>query len=321
MKYLTNILFTLFCLALAALHYFLKLDILTMSILFLGLLPWFKGIFHTIELNSTGIKITYQDLKTVGSDLKNSGLLKSKKPIQASKQKPLYYEGDNSRDAFLLLRVDLERKLNTLAIKYGIKNKQSASALIRNLFKVKVFNQDEINSLNKFLEITNKAIHNIEQDPQILDWVNTTGYQILAGLDERIGARRVNIGSSQGDDEIHHIDSMYEAEQYSWKSTADWHDLNNKYIDLWEAEQNNLIKGMQNILDADKFKCLEDNQTKWKAYIESIGNFLRTSVDFSKWGSVTGGYLGEHFLKQARTRALELEQFHTWVSTKFPDID
>jgi hypothetical protein len=144
------------------------IDNFIILIYFISSIPFIAQFLK--EVNILGANFKFQEeIREVGKLINLSGTAKVKTEVKASlnvvKSKAL----DNARKlldsdpvlALAALRIEIEKKLKTIAKKLDlpIKEKQSITAIIANLKSKEIFTHEQVLILRKIIQMCNKAIH------------------------------------------------------------------------------------------------------------------------------------------------------------------
>src|SRR5436853_6275727 len=125
---------TLAALALAVAHIAFpkfELDVTTLILFSIGLLPWLAPLFKSVELPG-GLKVEFQELQEVTDRAKEAGLLgpETKAPVEQS------FQAIAAADPNLALagvRIELEKRLRQLAAAGGYKQEAEGARNVRGL--------------------------------------------------------------------------------------------------------------------------------------------------------------------------------------------
>jgi hypothetical protein len=182
---LTAVSFTALAFAvLHALFRILEIDITTVLLLGLAVLPWLGSILKSIEIPG-GVKIEYQRFEKIQEDAAKANLLAPSPEVKPK------YEGLARDDPNLLLanlRLEIEKRLRRVAQKQGLAVDQlSIGPLLRQLQDLGMITEDEHRVLGDLLSLLNRAVHGAEVDSKAADWAIDIGSQLLAALDQRWG--------------------------------------------------------------------------------------------------------------------------------------
>lgn len=91
--------------------------------------------------------------------------------------------------ALVALRIEIEKRLQTLMQKHGLRDRGTAKRHLEDLQKAGVLDTQSIDGLQRLIGLANRAAHGAEVDPAIADWAAETGPQILGTLDDEIEAK------------------------------------------------------------------------------------------------------------------------------------
>jgi hypothetical protein len=186
-KYVPHITISVIAILLAVGHLIwpnAKIDAITIILIAIAVLPWLGSIFKSIELPG-GVKVEYKDLEKAKEQAEKAGLLATP---SSKKEEPAYLavaEHDPNL-ALAGLRIEIERRLQTLARANRIESKGGMGNLLRQLFKHEVLSSNEMGTLADMTVLLNSAVHGADVDQRAALWAFEIGPQLLAGLDERI---------------------------------------------------------------------------------------------------------------------------------------
>jgi hypothetical protein len=187
---MVKILITILFLILTILHIAfpdIKIDSITIVLLFFSLLPWIIHIIKTIEIPGVG-KIEINDLNKVKEKVEKSEKFTK---VALNLNNVQLYETLIENDPNLALaglRIEIEKKLIKLAESNNISvNKKGLKSIIIELKKKDIFNQNESAAIADLLGILNRAVHGAEVDQNTAFWAIDLGSNILSSLDYYIG--------------------------------------------------------------------------------------------------------------------------------------
>ena len=178
-------------LLLAGLHLLwpgISLDAVTLTLLGGAAVPWLLPLFKSLELPG-GWKIEFQELQATEQRADKAGLL-DEEPADSGRAQEYSFQVVANQDANLALaglRIEIERRLNSLADGAGIKRrKMGMSGLLRSLSDREVLSHEERSVLRDMIGLLNSAAHGASADQQHAQWVLDVGPRLLATLDKRI---------------------------------------------------------------------------------------------------------------------------------------
>jgi hypothetical protein len=174
-------------------HIFLpvvSIDLITVALLFVAVLPWLYPLFKSIELPWVG-KFEFQDIEELKRKANQSGLLSEKNISRLKKPLFVHILKEDRNLALAGLRIELEKTLRTLAEKYEIKgNHQNVKEIIHLLTKKLILNSEEEAVLNDLIRFLNQATHGYEMDLVVAEWAMDLGLQILAALPKKTAEQK-----------------------------------------------------------------------------------------------------------------------------------
>jgi hypothetical protein len=173
----------------------LTIDLITIALLFIAIIPWLGSLFRVIELPG-GVKVEYQELEKVTKSAKKAGLIKTKSTKSSKRvsgtKKPSYQNIglEDPNLALAGLRIEIEKRLVEIAKSYNINtNKAGVGALSRTLREQQILTGAEYSVLADMVGTLNLAVHGAKVDPQAVKWALDTGNQVLYSLEEKIAKK------------------------------------------------------------------------------------------------------------------------------------
>jgi hypothetical protein len=179
----------------------IELDIVTMVLLVVAVLPWLAPLFKSVELPG-GVKIELQDLKEATDRVKEAGLLNPEtKPAAEYSFQAIAAEDPNL--ALAGVRIELEKRLRQLAAKGGYEQEAAKARSVKGLMFLlsskDLIRSEEFISLEDLIDLLNKAVHGAEVDPRASQWALDYGRLIIKTLEDRakeLGKYSPNRGSA-----------------------------------------------------------------------------------------------------------------------------
>lgn len=167
----------------------LEVDIATLVLLVIAVLPWLAPLFKSVELPG-GVKIELQDLQEATDRVKEAGLLN---PEAGTKPSVDYsFQAIATEDPNLALagvRIELEKRLRQLAVVRGYEQDAAKARSIKGLLLLLstrgLIRSDEFISLEELIELLNKAVHGADVDPRASKWALNYGRLIIKTLEDR----------------------------------------------------------------------------------------------------------------------------------------
>lgn len=178
---------TLGALGLALIHLVwptLAIDAVTLALLVIALLPWLAPIFKSLEFPG-GWKVQFQDLQNAAERADKAGLLAAQPaPPPAEFTFQQLAESDPNL-ALAGLRIEIEKRLNTLAEKHGIEPRgRGLGQLLRLLTQKQALTPEASSTLADMTGLLNSAVHGASVDPRASNWAISVGPRVLKALDD-----------------------------------------------------------------------------------------------------------------------------------------
>jgi len=164
---------------------FIAIDGITIALLIAAVAPWLGHVFKAFEV--AGTRFEYPDLLRAEAEVTKAGLTapattKQRDALPASAQ-------DDPLIALAALRIELERRLRSLAELRGVKigdRPGSIAMLAGELGSSGVITGPQSSALIGMAGTLNRAVHAQPVNPEAADWAMKVGPTILASLDEKI---------------------------------------------------------------------------------------------------------------------------------------
>jgi len=173
----------------------IRVDAITLGLTIIGVLPWLVDLLKSAKFPG-GWEITFRDVEEAGAKVADGGN-KSSLPrddgravrgIGANReegngQERLLVQGDANL-ALVGLRIEIERRLQAIALRRNLPESRGLNNLIRKLRSQGVLRDEVVWGLNDLVAAGNKAAHGAFVDPRVAEWASYAGPSILAALDE-----------------------------------------------------------------------------------------------------------------------------------------
>lgn len=181
---------TFFALLLALVHLIwpsLGIDFITVVLLAAAIIPWLAPLFKSLEFPG-GWKVEFQDLQKASDKADAIGLLS---PVneEAGKEQQYSFMIVSEQDPNLALaglRIELEKKLNTLAISFGHEIKsRGIGGILREVLDKQLINKEEYSILTDMIGLLNQAAHGAQVDKRAAEWAISVGPRLLETFEER----------------------------------------------------------------------------------------------------------------------------------------
>lgn len=162
-----------------------KIDIITLGLFVLALLPWLSSVIESFELPG-GWKLKFQALEETAKRAERAGLI-SKDVTDSDQYSFQMIEETDPNLALAGLRIEIERRLKVLAEKNGIGTRmQGLGRLLQMLSDRGLIGNEEKSVLLDMTALLNSAVHGAKIDNRSYRWAIDFGPGIIKGLDQRI---------------------------------------------------------------------------------------------------------------------------------------
>jgi hypothetical protein len=168
----------------------INIDIITVFLLGIALLPWLESLFKSVGLPG-GIQFQFHDLSRVETDARNAGLITPGKNLEYITLSPSNFfvetVQENKNLALPALRIEIEKKLREVAASRQLSTSaQTAAGLIDLLGKKNIFSYKEATVLQNMLSVLNRSACQLEQEKKTAQWVIDNGPSIISNLAKKI---------------------------------------------------------------------------------------------------------------------------------------
>jgi hypothetical protein len=164
----------------------LKLDMVTVSLVALAVVPWLAPIVKSIELPG-GFKLELQELAKVSEQAIDSGLIQSDNTENMHEFWFIRLTNEDPKLAFAALRVEIEKRLRKLADHQGLKDDfKSLGDVLLYLMLTEEISLEQKDVFSKVFEIVRDAYHGAEINSEAIQWAKNTGVGLLIYLDNKI---------------------------------------------------------------------------------------------------------------------------------------
>ncbi|QRK08352.1 hypothetical protein JQX13_52000 [Archangium violaceum] len=160
----------------------LKIDATSLGLFILAALPWLSELIKSAKLPG-GLGVTFRDVKEAGDKL-----MKSAGPQAESGTNSMsgYLGNPDPNLALVGLRIDIERRLRTLADKKGLQGPQPLSDIVEGLRGLGLLDGSATYGLSELIAAGDRAAHGARVEPSVRDWAITNGPRILRILDAKL---------------------------------------------------------------------------------------------------------------------------------------
>lgn len=318
-KQKVKVVVTLVAVSLAILHLIfpkINIDLITVSLLALAVIPWVETLFKSVELPG-GLKLEFQELKKIEEEAQKVGLINSEdvkiEEDEEDVEKRLFVElaEQNQELALVSLRLDIEKCLRDIALKYDLKTeKLGINNLLRELAAYHIIPIEEENVLRDMIAVLNQASHGMEYDQRTGKWIIEVGPKIIESLESKVESRGGNFSHNNPDAKEHWIDKSFR--ESDWSTNIEWGECIKKHRNLWEEEMNNVFGALMRKLDPEKKAMLEESQRHWVRQLEIDRDLVFSFDDLQFKVGREGLFIASiSFMNRIRQRALELEEILT----------
>ncbi|KUG13794.1 hypothetical protein BEI02_03325 [Elizabethkingia sp. HvH-WGS333] len=285
----------------------LNIDLITVILFCLILIPWVEPLFKSVELPG-GVKLEFQELEKIEKEAKEVGLIDEQQINVATSKNYDFIEIANTNQALALvgLRIEIEKKLREIANKYNLETQRlSVSQIIRLLSDKNILTIQESNVLRDILSTLNQASHGVEYDGRTGDWIIEVGPELIESLHNKV-VNRGHIFQTEDKKVKHWIDESFE--KYEGNTNLEHFEHINKHKELWEKELDNIYSSLLQKVNTSQRKKLERNQEEWLSYCENylelFQSFDDLQMNVGREGQI---FLSIHLMEKVKERVLELE--------------
>jgi hypothetical protein len=156
----------------------LKVDSVSVILLIVALLPWVTSIIESAKLPG-GWEIKFRDIQAAGNKIANGKLDKNITLIEPSF---IQVSEDDPNLALVALRIEIEKRIRSLAEKNDINSNIPLSRLFYKLREKEVLSESVFNGLQEIIVYANQAAHGAKVEPIVADWAISFGPHILGAL-------------------------------------------------------------------------------------------------------------------------------------------
>jgi hypothetical protein len=162
----------------------LKLDVVSLGLLLLALLPWAVPLVKSAKLPG-GIEITFQDVQSAGAKV----TMASPSAVAVREPSPVYLAISDLDPNLALagLRIEIEKRLRAIAERNKVPYQQPLRALLNDLRRKEILTDPYISGLEELIYAGNLAAHGANVDPRAAEWAFSQGPRVLAALDAITG--------------------------------------------------------------------------------------------------------------------------------------
>lgn len=293
----------------------LSIDAILITLIIIAIIPWLEPLLKSVELPG-GLKVEFQDLKKLEEEAKKAGLIKEvphaqhEKTVKQNSETYSFIEiaEKNQQLALVGFRIELEKRLRSLADKYSIEsNRFSVVRLIDALAKNDILTTAEMASLKDMITTLNPAAHGMDYDQRNANWVIENGPKILETLDAKLERRAGRFSVGRSKEKEHWIDTSFE--NCHWTTNYEWGECIKNHTELWEKELDKVYQSLLKKLNDSQKTKLINTQTSWERQIELERDFIYSFDNLQRKIGREGMFVSAtHFMNKVRERTLELEE-------------
>ena len=159
------------------------LDLTDLILIAVGLLPLLPSLIRSAEFPG-GLKIEFSDVQRAGEKV-IEGIVP---PADTEAARPTVKERveEDPNLALVRLRIEIERRLRTLAERHSIREQQSLMRIFRDLQHRGVLSDPVLSGLQELVNFGNRAAHGAQVGPEATTWAIEIGPRVLAVLDKHL---------------------------------------------------------------------------------------------------------------------------------------
>jgi len=168
----------------------LTIDVTTVTLLFIALVPWLTPLFKSFEFPG-GWKIEFRDFERARTKADRAGLLTESVKVQPRREYSFQLVAEEDPKLALAgLRIEIERRLNEIAESNGLKvEKVGVGQLLRLLGERELLSQEQRSVLADMVGLLNMAVHGGDIDERAADWALDIGPRLLNTLEMKIKSK------------------------------------------------------------------------------------------------------------------------------------
>jgi hypothetical protein len=190
---IVQIIISFVCVTFIVLHILLpdiKIDIITISLLVLAVLPWIFQFIKSIEFPG-GVKVTLNKLIKTENKAREIGLIETIKHSEKNNLPFQFFSQSDPNLALAGLRIEIEKRLKAIAENNNINTtNQGLSSVLNNLTNNNLIATQERSIIMDMIGLLNSAVHGAIVDQNTANWAVNVGPELLASLDKRIKKRK-----------------------------------------------------------------------------------------------------------------------------------
>jgi hypothetical protein len=168
----------------------IKIDSITIALLFIALLPWLAFLLEEVEFpGGWKVKFKRQEKEEIEKKANQAGLAPDISKEGGNKYSFQLVGPANKNLALAGLRIEIEKILIDIAKKNGIgTNMQGVGRIVKFLFDKNLINFEEKAVINDMIGLLNKAVHGKKIDDDSYYWAMEYGLKLLKALRDKDAA-------------------------------------------------------------------------------------------------------------------------------------
>jgi hypothetical protein len=167
----------------------IKIDIITLTLVVIAIIPWLAPLFKSLEFPG-GWKVEFQDLKDAKDKADKAGLLGTESIVKKPQFAYLQVADQDPNLALAGLRIEIEKRLVRIAQVNNISMPHVAvGQMLRILGEKKILTNEECSALADIIGVLNAAVHGASVDQKTAELAMEMGGRLIEALDEKISNR------------------------------------------------------------------------------------------------------------------------------------
>ena len=161
----------------------LLIDAITLGLIVIAILPWLSSLIESAEFPG-GWKIKFRDIEAAGEKVASESSIEA--PTPTIEPAFLSIAELDPNLSLVGLRIEIEKRLRSLAKKRSLPKQRSLNALLDQLSRHHVLKEVSITGLRELIEAGNQAAHGAKVEESVALWALEHGPKILATLDAEL---------------------------------------------------------------------------------------------------------------------------------------
>jgi hypothetical protein len=162
----------------------LRIDAITFGLMVVAILPWLSELIESAKFPG-GWEVKFRDIREAGEKVTASSPAPAAEPAQAGF---LAIAQHDSNLALVALRIEIEKRVRTLARLHNLDERRPLGQLLRELTQRELLPRDTVGGLQELVAAGNQAAHGARVQDGVAEWAVDVGPRILASLDEHLKA-------------------------------------------------------------------------------------------------------------------------------------